>query len=352
MKPAPAPVIVVSHASALRGIRSARRRYGRLPWRALNTEEQARVLNSRTAHGNGLDRSLLFREGFTDGDDAIDALVGGDNLRPHTEELSLHVISTGLPQGSIIEVAPGVYSVCPALAVIQYAQSHDLHQTIALLMELRGSFSLPENHTLLADNATPICAGEDDPSLSYYEGDPVLTGYEMEAMLKNVRGINGMGIAARANAIALDGARSPMEAIMAALFHAPRSAGGFGLSKMLLNHTIEFNEEATKVSGMRKAICDAYVFPALSTLEYNGSYHDATVRRQHDEKRDMGLSAMGIKTFPLNDQQLRNIEAMEVIAKMVHRRAGKRYDNRTKGYRVKQIALLNGLRCAFGLRPC
>lgn len=332
MKPAPAPVIVVSHASALRGIRSARRRYGRLPWRALNTEEQARVLNSRTAHGDDLDRSFLLREGFTDGNDAIDALVGGDNLRPHTEELSLHVISTGLPQGSIIEVAPGVYSVCPALAVIQYAQSHDLHQTIALLMELRGSFSLPEDHEPVAATVTPIRADEDEPSLSYYEGDPVLTGYDMEALLKNVHGINGMGIAARANAIALDGARSPMEAIMAALFHAPRSAGGFGLSKMLLNHTIEFNEEATKVSGMRKAVCDAYVFPALSTLEYNGSYHDATVRRQHDEKRDMGLSAMGIKTFPLNDQQLRNIEAMEVIAKMVHRRAGKRYDNRTNAH--------------------
>lgn len=352
MKTVPAPVIVVSHASALRGIRSARRRYGRLPWRALDEDEQARVLGSRTAHGDGLDRSLLLREGFTDGDDVIEALVGGDNLRPHTEELSLHVISAGLPKGSIMEVAPGVYSVCPALAAIQYAQSHDLYQTIALLMELRGSFSLPEDHALVAATVTPIRADEDEPSLSYYEGDPVLTGYDMEALLKSVHGINGMGIASRANAIALDGARSPMEAIMAAVYHAPRSAGGFGLSKMLLNHSIEFSEEATKVSGMRKAECDAYIFPALSTLEYNGSFHNATVRRQHDEKRDMGLSAMGIKTFPLNDQQLRNIEAMEVIAKMVHRRAGSRYNNRTKGYRVKQVALLNGLRRAFGLRPC
>ena len=352
MKSVPSPVIVVSHASALRGIRSARRRYGRLPWRALDAEEQAMVLNSRTAHGDGLDRSLLLREGFTDGDGTIDALVGSDSLRPHTEELSLHVISVNLPQGSIMEVAPGLYSVCPGLAAIQYAQSHDLYQTIALLMELRGAFSLPEDHRPVAATVTPIRADEGDPSLSYYEGDPVLTGYDMETLLKNVRGINGMGIASRANAIALDGARSPMEAIIAAVFHAPRNAGGFGLSRMLLNHTIQFSEEATRVSGMRKAVCDAYVFPALSTLEYNGSFHDATVRRQHDEKRDMGLSAMGIKTFPLNDQQLRNIEAMEVIAKMVHRRAGKRYDNRTKGYRVKQIALLNGLRRAFGLRPC
>ena len=244
-------------------------------------------MNSRTAHGDGLDRSLLLREGFTDGDDAIEALVGGDNLRPHTDELSLHVISADLPPGSVMEVTPGVYSVCPALAAIQYAQSHDLYQTIALLMELRGSYSLPEDHEPVAATVAPIRADEDEPSLSYYEGDPVLTGYDMEALLKNVHGINGMGIALRANAIALDGARSPMEAIMAAVFHAPRSAGGFGLSKMLLNHTIEFTEEATRVSGMRKAVCDAYVFPALSTLEYNGSLHDATVRRQHDEKRDM-----------------------------------------------------------------
>ena len=81
MKTVSAPVIVVSHASALRGIRSARRRYGRLPWRALDTEEQTRVLNSRTAHGDGLDRSFLLREGFTDGE----RLIPGRPYGPYLE---------------------------------------------------------------------------------------------------------------------------------------------------------------------------------------------------------------------------------------------------------------------------
>ena len=57
-----------------------------------------------------------------------------------------------------MEVAPGLYSVCPGLAAIQYAQSHDLYQTIALLMELRGSFSLPEDHKPVAATVPPTAA--------------------------------------------------------------------------------------------------------------------------------------------------------------------------------------------------
>lgn len=146
-------------------------------------------------------------------------------------------------------------------------------------------------------------------------------------------------------------ARSPMEAIMAAMLHMPHAYGGFNIA-MQLNRKIDFSEAAQAVSGMPYAVCDAYVPEAHASVEYNGDHHSEGKARIHDERRKLGLAAMGIETFTINFEQLRDVCALESVARTIYRRMGKQYRNRTNASRVKQVTLLNGLRRAFGLNPC
>lgn len=139
---------------------------------------------------------------------------------------------------------------------------------------------------------------------------------------------------------------------MVSMFHMSFCYGGFNVSNLLLNHKIDFSHIARAASRMPYAICDAYVPDSQTTLEYNGSYHDQAAARIHDERRNAGLEAMGVTTLVINREQLRDIEALESIAKVLYRRAGKRYQNRTTGRYVKQINLLNELRAAFGWPKC
>lgn len=346
------PVIVVSHASALRGLRSARRRYGALPWRALESSEQRRILAARQPLSGDVDMSPLIREGFTDGELPVEALTGAPGLRRHDRRLHPHVLSGTLPPGSILEVSRTLYTVGPTIAALQFAASHGTVEAAALLLELAGGFSLPESHRACPEGALPVAAGEPDGVPSHYGSDPVLSMHAVERFCTGTGPIKGKNRLTRVLPLALDGARSPVEAIMAALFHAPQRYGGFGIADMALNKVIPFSPDAATVSGMSYAVCDAYIASARSCLEYNGHHHDSRGRRIRDERRAMGLSAMGIKVFIINEAQLRDIEALEVIAKMIAARAGRRYQTRVEGYRVKQVSLLNGLRRAFGLRPC
>lgn len=121
---------------------------------------------------------------------------------------------------------------------------------------------------------------------------------------------------------------------------------------MLLNYEIPFDRTAVDASDMTHAICDAFIPSAKVTLEYNGSYHDEPNARIHDERRSLGLAALGIATLPLNHDTLQNVDALEAVARVIYERKGERYRDRTKKSAVKRVELLNGLRTAFGLKPC
>ena len=325
---------ILSHQSALQAIRYARSRYFGLPWDGLTRPQQQRALEACAPAGGDIDYGALERVGAWDPElrDPVDVLVGGAGARRRHLDLAPHVMSGTLPSNSLLQVQPGLYCCSPALVITQYAQTHPWQEVLALCMELCGAFGL-------GDEGYLVC-------------EPALTVVQLNRYLGCSKQIRGLPVARKAARYALNGAASPMEGIVGALYHVPLSLGGFGLDSMLLNHRIDFDHDAVLASGMPYAICDAYLPLAKTTFEYNGGYHDAASARRHDEKRTAGLLAMGIQTIPLNDGQLRDIEALEAIAKTVYKRIGKRLRYTTAGYRPKQLELLNALRTSMGLRAC
>lgn len=382
------PSLVVSHDSALRAIRTARRQYARLPWRPLGAAEQRRVLASCAPNMGAIETSMLYRKGIleaTKENDSLDALVASENMRRTIPLINNHIVRGELPTGSILEMEHGLYCTSPALTVAHYALSHSFPEIVALAQELCGTFSLHEHHMLTRDTRKDWSARSIEPAASlatpahvqashtmleaqavgaaqrrhleadreqYYEAEPAVPAKELKRLLDKMAGLHGVRPAQRAARFALDNARSPGEAIMVSMFHLPHKFGGFNVRDLLLNHRIDFTPDARAIADMPYAILDAYISLARIALEYNGFYHDDPAARLHDERRDVGLEAMGITTIAINRKQLRDIEALESIARLIYKRAGIRYQNRTQGNRIKQVELLNGLRGAYGWQLC
>lgn len=352
--------IVISHDTALRAVRTSRRRYASLAWEPVDRASQQRVLDACVPNAGALDLEELERLGVWSPDQGpLDILVSSTCARrPCGGAVRPHLDSRALPANSLLSVAKGVYAVSPALAVVQYAEDHAWQEVLGLTMELCGTFSLPDEPPDCGpvgwgSEAVEISgAGGERPAGGYVGSEPVLTTRQLKRYLSYAKDIRGLPCARRAAEFALDRAASPMEAIMAAMFHAPMSAGGFNIKDMQLNRRMEFSHDAVLASGMPYAVLDAYIAAADAALEYNGHYHDAPSSRVHDEKRTCGLAAMGILTIPVNDEQLRNIDALEAIARILYRRMGKRFRYSTEGYHNKQTELLNHLRRQMGLKPC
>lgn len=342
-----ASAIVVSHNSSLRAIRFARCRYGYLPWRALSSFDGMSALAHSSANEGAIDEAELVRHGCWNGTDrqSLEVLLPSKGAQRTRRGVCQHVCSRPLPQGSICEVSRNLYCTSPALTLLQLSATQDLPTALAIAFELCGTFSLSELAT------DPIQALQDLKSPTYHEAEAVLTRTRLIAFLSAMgRGASGR-VARTAIRYALDSARSPMEAIMAAMLHMPHAYGGFNIA-MQLNRKIDFSEAAQAVSGMPYAVCDAYVPEAHASVEYNGDHHSEGKARIHDERRKLGLAAMGIETFTINFEQLRDVCALESVAQTIYRRMGKQYRNRANASRVKQVTLLNGLRRAFGLNPC
>lgn len=157
--------------------------------------------------------------------------------------------------------------------------------------------------------------------------------------------------------LAAERAASPGEAIMYGVFGAPMRYGGFACHRlsakgMELNKRIDFDVNSMHMAGgMTHCICDAYIEAASTDMEYNGLGHEETKAKIHDDNRNNGLDGMDINLVVVQREHMRDIVALEAIAKKMYERAGVRFRYRVDGYRVLQQNWLNGLRRGVGLPP-
>ena len=135
----------------------------------------------------------------------------------------------------------------------------------------------------------------------------------------------------------------------------PDALRGFacaGLPKggMRLNHRLDFDANAVRMaSGVPYAICDAYIPAAKIDLEYNGAGHEVENARIHDGQRNNGLKGMGVTVLVINRDQMRDVSALEAMARSIYKAAGRQFRYTFKGYRLRQEGLLSDLRKGIGL---
>ena len=340
------PVIVVSHESALRGIRFARCRYGLLPWNPLTPPEQRDALAHARVGKTAVDRGELARLGFCswDGNDDVHLLASRSAARRHDSGINVSSSSADIPPGLLLKASANILVPAPELCFIQCCENLSFAEALALGLELCGTFSMHER----PDNDQ----ANDETTSRYHECEAAMSTHTLRKAIERLPYRYGIRMARKVANHLLDSARSPMEAIVAGMFHLPFVQGGFGIEDMLLNHKISFNQAAMDASNMPYVVCDAYIPSAKAALEYNGNYHDDPQVRLHDERKSLGLEVLGISMLPLNQDTLRSVDALEAVSRIIYKRKGERYRNRSMKSAVKRIELLNNLRIAFGLKPC
>lgn len=351
-------MFVASHFSALQAIRHARRTYASLPWTAVGRVEQRKALQSCIPSSNAIDLDELSRYGIWEGDaiEELHTLVASSTARRKRPGLRCHVHSTPLPDGALLRIAPDLYCCSPAFTALQCSIGRDVSFALMLIMELLGTYSLPpeSTFTLAHGGRWPEAVKDGEVEQAYYGCKPATTLKELCKLAKWTKSSSAASFR-QAVGIAAEGSASPGESIMFGVFGAPMRCGGFGCSTlpkkgMLLNHRLDFSTEAAHMaSGMPYAILDADIPAAKTDLEYNGIGHETKLARIHDGNRNNGIKGMGYKVIVINRDQMRDIVALEAIAKSVYRDAGVRFRYYIDGYRQRQMSWLNGLRAAIGL---
>lgn len=371
---------VISHLSALRAIRRARRAYSALPWDAIDDEQQTQALVGCVPNKDAIDfAALAILDAWSEDDpNRLDLLVAGGNNRRPDGRLLQHTITASLPQGAIMHIEADIYATSPAMTAMLCSKNESVAKTLMLLMELLGTYSLPPEATYpiayddtwpeansfetmddldcQGDQPTPEKQAETRYEQAHYKCEPATTIEELEAVARFAKSSSYASFRT-AIKLARAGSASPAESLMFAVLGAPMRFGGFGccslpMGGLLLNYRIDFDTLAVNMSsGIPYAICDLYCPAAGVDNEYNGIGHELQNARIHDGNRNNGLKAMGIHVLVINRDQMKDLVALEAFAQTMHRLAGVRFRYRIKGYRKRQAAWLNTLRAGIGLAP-
>lgn len=352
--------LVGTGASAIQAIRKARCMYASLPWETVPPAEQRRVMRDTVPNVDAIDYAVLERCGLWRGADGeeLQLLVGSAAARRRRAAVHCQVCGGQLPKGAVMRMAPGVYCMSPGYAALWYLRGRTLPEAYALLMELLGSYSLPPEATLPLSwgGVWPDDRASSDVEQTHYRCEPAVTLLELKRIARWASG-RADAVFRKAVQLVLEGSASPAETVLCGVFSVPMRYGGFACGSlprggMLLNYRVNFTRQALLMaSGMPYAVCDAYLPAAKTDLEYNGIGHEELDARIHDGNRNNGLRGMGIRVIVINRGQMRDLDALEAIARSMYRDAGVRFRYYITGYRNRQASWLNGLRRAIGLPP-
>ena len=140
---------VISHFSALRAIRRARRAYSALPWDSVDSEQQAQALASCIPNNDAIDFGALSILDAWNEDDSelLDLLVSDEDNRRPDKRLFQHILTAPLPEGAIMHVEADIYATSPAVTAMLCSKNESVAKTLMLLMELLGTYSLPPGAT-------------------------------------------------------------------------------------------------------------------------------------------------------------------------------------------------------------
>lgn len=243
-----------------------------------------------------------------------------------------HTCTTLLPDRSFVQIASGVFVASPELCFIQLATCMVFSTYVQLGFELCGDYRLRWGNDGEMVNANPLTN--------------VLT---LEKYLNKVPRMHGTRNARRALLYLCDGSKSPMETDIAILLCFPLRMGGYGLTKPLLNHKIDVNENTRELLPQTNFALDLYWPKANIGLEYDSSeWHGTISAATHDAIRRNGIEHSGIRVVTMTKFQTLNYIEFNRIALILSKQVGKRIRPPSTDWTWKNRELRRTLFARFG----
>ncbi len=280
--------IVISHKSALQLLRSPRAP----EWDACSTELPSRMPSP--------DDLAEARSLFPELGDKPDVLIAEKNGGHSGGCARVHVWTCGLPQGSLLQVAPGIRCVSPLLLPVLLASKLSKLEMALLLSELMGLYAVCE-----------------DAALGLLQRrEPLATPDGMAAFLGKLDGAWGTGAVKRALRIAPAMSASPQEAKLYLRATLPHAKGGYNLGKVVLNDPQEIRRLAFGGKSGRQRKPDLLFKGAVHggvCLDYMGAWHDSDTQVRRDTKRRNELLANGFTPYEIYKSQYDDLDYMDEL---------------------------------------
>ena len=271
-------------------------------------------------------------------------LVGPDATRGPRVALAFRTHGAPLPEGSYLQVEPGIHVASPEICVVQMAQALTPGQLAALVTEMCGTYySLPETGKLAE------------------RPGPLMTLDSLRLLLDRIPRYKGLlGTRAAIN-LSLERSASPMETVVGLLLSLPCRHGGFGLPKPQLNVPIVLSPQAAAMSEASRHDIDFFWSHHYFGAEYDGrDPHTREHAFDADRRRSNALLAMGITELRLTAEHVRSDAEMEAQARFIARNIGFRMQARRFDLATRRLSLREELLMATegsarprwpGLRP-
>lgn len=288
--------IVISHVAALHLIRNAS------PQRASWLDCPIQLPQGMPKARDVEEACQLFPE-LAGLEGPIGVLVPTRQLAHDTLRACPHVWSGPLPQGSLIQLAPGIRCVSPLLLPLLM---------VSLLMPLELQLLLSELFGLYAPSH--VC----DMGL-LQRREPLITPRELLDFLDAVGPVKGTSILRRAIKEAPVLAASPQEARLFLRMTLPYIRGGYSLGEVVLNDAVEIERLTARSRQMRIRKPDLLFLYGNShvCLDYMGAWHDSETGVRRDTTRRNELIAAGFKPYELFKNHYNSLDYMDALAEKI-----------------------------------
>ncbi len=264
----------------------------------------------------------------------VHVLVPKDVARWQTDSRIQHQTGEPLPAGSLVRVEPGLLLSSPEHIVLHEAPRLDLLPLVWLISELCSRYAI---HPSLGG---PLFPARPLTSLAR------VAAYLEEAVR---HGAYGAKKALRATGLAIEGAASPRELVLALCLTLPRAMGGYAVPKPLLNHRVNADRRIRAMYNRSHFTVDACWPQARLAVEYDSdSYHLDPVKRAQDNDRRAALEEMGYRVIPISTKQQDGLVLSDNAFQRIAKHLG--IKNRTGEARYDWQARRSDLRrCLWGL---
>ena len=196
------------------------------------------------------------------------------NQAKQRNDVMRHVYSAPLPRRALIRIGKGLLIASPELLFAQLAARSDFDEIDLALAgyELCGTYVMDpddESWTGLIGNVSAMTRKQ-----------------LIASMVARLGKRHGIARARKALALFEDGSNSPMETILALLFHLPRRLGGLGLGP------ISMNQRVSTSTGDRWV--DVYFVGRAVGMEYKGRRPHSVEKTARDDRRQNKLAGSGV----------------------------------------------------------
>lgn len=245
------------------------------------------------------------------------------------KEISVHIWTDPIPEGSFYELQPNVYVESPAFMFLHAASILDFASLIAFGDELCGLYSFDAREK----------RGFRKRKFS------LITSAGLLHFLETAKNCRGAKRALRALGYVVDNSASPMETFDEMTMCLPYRLGGYGFPCMNMNEEITLTARAARIAKRNKCRLDMGYKDLFLDIEHHGKLdHSTDEEKESDFARVSGLKEMGFEVIELTKAQVGDLIAYEIIIQRIAKeKLHKRLRKSALGATPERLALRKAL---------